>query len=352
MIPDKVLKAYFNLSEIVNISPFGNGHIQLTFRVETKSNSFILQKINTKVFTNPELLIKNHLLIQQQYKLSKDNEYLIPEIIKTLDDNNYFFDTNYGFWRLTKFIENSYSLEKTATSTQAKEAGKAYGWFLTSLVNIETSLFEEPIPDFHNLSFRLKQFDVAIDANLAERRDLVSLEIEFFIERKNFFLDLENEINTGNIPLRIVHNDTKINNVLFEENKAKAVIDLDTVGPGNVLFDYGDALRTIANDSTEDEENIENITLNWDYFCSFTDGYLRKTKDILSLTENENLHKAPLLMTYIIGIRFLSDYLNGDIYYKTSKPRHNLIRSRVQQFLLKDMEQKNNAMKTYILNNL
>ncbi len=352
MIPDKVLKAYFNLSEIVNISPFGNGHIQLTYRVETKSKSFILQKINTTVFTNPELLIKNHLLIQQHHKLSKDNEYLIPEIIKTLDGNNYFFDTNKGFWRLTNFIENSYSLEKTATSNQAKEAGKAYGWFLTSLVNVKTSLFEEPIPDFHNLSFRLKQFDDAVDANIAERRDLVSSEIEFFIERKNFFLDLENEVKSGKIPLRTVHNDTKINNVLFEENKAKAVIDLDTVGPGNVLFDYGDALRTIANNSAEDEENIENITLNWDYFCSFTEGYLRKTKGILSLSEKENLHKAPLLMTYIIGIRFLSDYLNGDIYYKTSKPRHNLIRSRVQQFLLKDMEQKNNAMKTYILNNL
>jgi len=352
MIADKVLKAYFNLSEIVDISPFGNGHIQLTYRVETKRNSFILQKINTEVFINPELLIKNHLLIQQHHKLSNNNDYLVPEIIKTLDGNNYFFDTNLGFWRLTNFIEKTYSLEKTTTSTQAKEVGKAYGWFLASLENVKTSLFEEPIHDFHNLSFRLKQFENAIDANLAKRRDLVSKEIDFFLKRKNFFLGLENEIKSGKIPLRIVHNDTKINNVLFEDNKAKAVIDLDTVGPGNVLFDYGDALRTIANNSEEDDENIENIILNWDYFCSFTEGFLRNTKEFLTLSERDNLHKAPLLMTYIIGIRFLVDYLNGDTYFKTTKPMHNLIRSRVQQFLLHDMVQKNNAMKTYIANNL
>ncbi len=352
MIPDKVLKAYFDSSDVKSISPFGNGHIQLTYLVETQKKSFILQKINTKVFTKPELLIKNHLLLQNHIKSSENQEYLIPELINTVEGNNYFSDAEHGFWRLTNYIENSCSLEKTETSSQALEAGKAYGWFVKSLEKADINLFEEPIPDFHNLSLRLKQFEDAVKANIAERRDLIKPEIEFFLERKTFFLSLENDIKSGKIPIRIVHNDTKINNVLFEDNKAKAVIDLDTVAAGTVLFDYGDALRTIANNSVEDEENTDKIIFNWDYFCSFTDGYLRKTNGILTPSEKENLHKAPLLMTYIIGIRFLSDYLNGDIYFKTSKIAHNLGRAKVQQFLLLDMELKNKAMKTYIENNI
>jgi thiamine kinase-like enzyme len=347
-IPSKVLDAYFNNEEVKSVAEFGNGHIQSTFKVESLKGDFILQKINTNVFPQPTILIDNHRKTQKHSKSIDNQDYKIPEIIKTFDGEWNYESKEFGFWRLTSFITNSYSLEKTETPNQAFEAGKAYGWFAKIMQKADVGDFEEAIPQFHSLSLRLKQFEDAIKKDVAKRKKSVKNEIDFFLKRKDELLELEQLIIDCEIPKRIVHNDTKINNVLFKNEKAVAVIDLDTVGPGSILFDYGDALRTIANTADEDEEDLKKVKFSFDNFSGFTKGYLSQTASFLTKSEKQNLHLAPVLMTYIIGIRFLTDFLNGDVYFKTKKENHNLIRTRVQQELIKDIEKQMREIKESI----
>jgi len=341
--PKSVISTYFNTSISLKLIPFGNGHIQSTYKVDFDETSFILQKINTAVFTKPEVLISNHLKVLEV--LGQNPKYIVPQLLKT--KNNKFFckDEERGFWRLMEFVPNTYSLEKTEKPDQAFEAGKAYGWFAKILQKADVGDFEEAIPEFHSLSLRLKQFEDALQNDLALRKESVRDEIDFFLQRKDELLKPEQLIISGEIPKRIVHNDTKINNILFKGTKASAVIDLDTVGPGSILFDYGDALRTIANTADEDEEDLKKVKFSFDNFNGFTKGYLSQTASFLTKSEKQNLHLAPVLMTYIIGLRFLTDFLNGDVYFKTKKENHNLIRTRVQQELIKDIEKQMREIK-------
>ncbi len=344
--PESVISTYFNTSILLKIIPFGNGHIQSTYKVDFETTSFILQKINTAVFTKPEVLISNHLKVLEC--LGQNPKYIIPHLIKTSTNNYFCADDEGGFWRLMEFVPNTHSLETTENPNQAYEAGKAYGWFANALKKVKISDFEEAIPRFHSLSLRLKQFEEAMKNDIASRKESVKNEIDFFLQRKEELLKLEQLIESGKIPKRIVHNDTKINNVLFRGAKAVAVIDLDTTGPGSILFDYGDALRTIANTAKEDEEKLEMVKFDFNNFSNFSKGYLSEVSSFLNKAEKQNLHLAPSLMTYIIGLRFLTDFLNGDVYFKTEKTSHNLIRSRVQQKLILSIEEQNNSIKESI----
>ena len=341
--PEPVISTYFNNSISFKLIPFGNGHIQSTYKLDFDSISFILQKINSYVFTKPEILIQNHLKVLQY--LPEQTEFKIPKILKTLNNEFFYKDENDGFWRLMEFVPNTQSLENTENPNQALEAGKAYGWFAKILQKANVNDFEEAIPEFHSLSLRLKQFEDALQNDVASRKVSVKEEIDFFLQRRKELLKLQQLFIEGKIPKRIVHNDTKINNVLFRGTKAVAVIDLDTVGPGSILFDYGDALRTIANTADEDEEDLKNVKFSIENFNGFTKGYLSQTASFLTRSEKQNLHLAPVLMTYIIGLRFLTDFLNGDVYFKTHKKNHNLIRARVQQALIEDIERQMGEIK-------
>jgi len=346
-IPAKVIKAYFPTKERVLVTEFGNGHIQSTYKVDFDETSFILQKINTAVFTKPEVLISNHLKVLEC--LGQNPKYIIPSLIKTTNAEYFCKNDEGGFWRLMEFVPNTHSLEKTENHNQAYEAGKAYGWFAAALKDVEIDEFAEAIPQFHSLSLRLKQFEEAIEKDVVSRKEYVKNDIDFFLQRKEELLKLEQLIESGEIPKRIVHNDTKINNVLFSGAKTVAVIDLDTTGPGSILFDYGDALRTIANTAKEDEEKLEMVKFDFDIFSNFSKGYLSEVSSFLSMAEKQHLHLAPVLMTYIIGLRFLTDFLNGDVYFKTQKHQHNLIRSRVQQELIIDIERQMRKIKESII---
>ncbi len=346
IIPEPIISNYFNTSISLKLIPFGNGHIQSTYKVDFDETSFILQKINTAVFTKPEVLISNHLKVLEC--LGQNPKYIIPSLVKTTNAKYFCNDDEGGFWRLMEFVPNTHSLETTENPNQAYEAGKAYGWFANALKKVKISDFEEAIPRFHSLSLRLKQFEEAMKNDIASRKESVKNEIDFFLQRKEELLKLEQLIESGKIPKRIVHNDTKINNVLFRGAKAVAVIDLDTTGPGSILFDYGDALRTIANTAKEDEEKLEMVKFDFNNFSNFSKGYLSEVSSFLSKAEKQNLHLAPSLMTYIIGLRFLTDFLNGDVYFKTEKTSHNLIRSRVQQKLILSIEEQNNSIKESI----
>ncbi|PLX21871.1 MAG: aminoglycoside phosphotransferase, partial [Marinilabiliales bacterium] len=328
-------------------NPFGNGHINATYKVEILNSdvSFILQKINTNVFTNPQNIVHNHLAIQKSI-IPADIE--IPHLIRSNKGKFLYLDENHNIWRMMNFIKNSYSVEIVEDRDQAYEAGKGFGWFLKACSGLNPSIFYEAIQDFHSLTFRLNQLNEAITKNKSNRVSDSKSIIGFYKEREHKLLELEESFETNKIPVRVVHNDTKINNLLYRNKKAIAVIDLDTVGPGNVFFDYGDAIRTITNTADEDEKDLSKVDFNLEMFESFTKGYLLQTKSVLVDKELNLLAYAPFYMTFIIGIRFLSDYLNGDIYYKTKYPKHNLTRSLVQRKLIEKMESKFESMQ-YII---
>ncbi len=202
------------------------------------------------------------------------------------------------------------------------------------------------------MSFRLKQLHDAISNDVVNRVDNVIEIVEFFIAREKPLLHIETLVDKGEIPLHIVHNDTKINNLLFKNNKVAAVIDLDTVGPGILFYDYGDALRTTGNSAKEDEKELGKVAFNMEAFDAFTKGYMSWVKDFVTTKEKELFYLAPVLMTYIIGIRFFTDYLNGDTYFKTAYAEHNLDRCKVQKALIESMENNQQAMKDIISKSL
>ena len=345
----EILYNFFPDKQLNNVIPFGNGHINSTFKVMFKNNQqeFILQKINTSVFANPDDLIQNHIKVQEYIK-NCTSEIQIPQLYSATDNQFLLKDSEGNVWRLTNFIEDSYSIDVLENELQAFEAGKGFGWFVKSCSGLNPTDFKEVIKNFHRLSFRIAQLDEAIDSDKANRLTSVKYLIDFYKQRENPLMEIEKLIDNQEIPLRVVHNDTKINNLLFRNEKAVAVIDLDTVGSGVIFYDYGDAIRTIANTAIEDEKNIDLVDFNLKAFESFSKGYLQQIASNLNNKEKELLYRAPVLMTYIMGIRFLADYLNGDVYYKTTYPDHNLSRTLVQKRFIGLMEQNENQMKLVI----
>ena len=333
---NRIVKFFLPNHSIKSVEPFGNGHINSTYKVVlSNSVEYILQKLNTQVFTNPKRIVENHHRIRDSIQFEGIE---IPVLSRTKQGGYLYVDKDNRIWRMMNFIKDSYSIEVVKNEDQAFEAGRAFGWFLNACSNLESSSFHEVIKDFHSIQFRYKQLNEATQQDIANRVSGAKELIKFYKEREKELVDVEELIRTKKIPLRVVHNDTKINNLLFRNKKSIAVIDLDTVGPGSVLFDYGDAIRTITNVTAEDEKDLTKINFNIRTFKSFTKAYLEETRNILTEKEKEILYIAPFYMTVIMGIRFLADYLNGDIYYRTEYNEHNLIRSRVQKTLIEKMD--------------
>ncbi len=337
----EIIRHYFPDCRIMQILPFGNGHINTTYKVDLRGTgkSYILQRINTGVFKDPWGIARTHQQLQRII-LSKEHPIMIAALIPTSDGQLLYEDSDQGVWRMTSFIDDSFTLEVVTEPWQATQAGIAYGWFAQTCSDLDPETFTEAIVNFHRLSFRIIQLNDAIKNDVAGRLDGVKDIVSFFKSREASLSHIEQLVDQGSIPVRVVHNDPKINNLMFKGNKAVAVIDLDTVGPGILFYDYGDALRTSASTAEEDEKELGKMTFNIEYFTAFTRGYLPQVKDILSPDEMEHFHQAPLLMTYIIGIRFLADYLNGDLYFKTAYADHNLVRCKTQKKLIESIEQQ------------
>lgn len=342
---NKVVKKYFGSDQEVHAIPFGNGHINDTYRLDLpgKEEKYILQRINTNVFPDPEGIILTHLRLQELILAGK-NPYSIARIYPNAVGEYLTRDETGGCWRMTAYIEGSYTIDTVENGWQAYETGEAFGWFAKTCSVLDPAGFREAIKDFHNLSFRLGQLHQAIANDRAKRLQSIPGVIAFYSERENRMQQIQLLVDQGKIPTRIVHNDTKINNLLFVGNKAKVIIDLDTVGPGILYYDYGDALRTSASTTREDEQDLTKVDFNMDAFGQFSKAYLQQVSGILTDEEKENFHLAPVLLTYIMGIRFLADYLNGDTYYKTAYTEHNLVRSSVQMQLIRAIEKNESEM--------
>jgi hypothetical protein len=324
---------------------WGEGHIHETYLVETKDHhpDYILQKINHFVFRNIPGMMNNIEIVTRHIRQKLNN---IPghkpdlesmTLVYTRTGQSYWLDENEDYWRMYIFIPETFSLQKITESQQAYEAGKAIGFFQAMLSDLESPLVDT-IPDFHNIDFRIRQYDLAKNADIAGRVEQVPDDIHFvekrFSQMKSYYRSLKEKA-----VVRATHNDTKVNNVLFDShNKAQCLIDLDTVMPGYVHFDYGDALRTMANKALEDERDLAKVQFDEEVYQAFTEGYLREAGNFLNQDERLLLPYAPIYLTFIIGLRFLTDYLNGDVYFRIHHPGHNLDRAKVQFKLVEEME--------------
>lgn len=342
--------------ETDTITPFGEGHINTTYRVTLKNEDkeYVLQKVNHSIFKDVDLLqnnikrITDHIRCKLSDAGEKNLERRTLTLIPTLDDKLYYFDGE-NYWRMTLLISGAKTFE-AITPEYAYHAGKAFGNFQAMLADIPEPL-GETIPDFHNMEFRLKQFYEAVSLNAAgrfnEATDLIA-EIE---KRADEMCSCERLYRQGKLPKRINHCDTKVNNMLFDENgKVLCVIDLDTAMPGFVVSDYGDFMRSAGNTGKEDDNNLSKVSFNMEIFKAYTKGYLEEAECFLTPLEIELLPFGAKLITYMQLTRFLSDYLNGDTYYKISRPTHNLERSRAQFKLLTSIEENYSDMQSFINN--
>ncbi|MBE0660865.1 MAG: aminoglycoside phosphotransferase family protein [Bacteroidales bacterium] len=347
----------FNASgTLCDAAPIGSGHIHATFLLRTSepdAADCILQKINHQVFTDVNLLMNNiqHVTQHLQQKRISEDGFVVLEVVRTKNGQNYLVDALGNFWRMFLNVQGSISYDKVPNTVIAYEAGKAYGHFLYSLHDFPVQTLQPVIPEFHSLSKRFRDFEKAVENDPANRKSEVKSELELVysqIDEMKIVTELEKQ---GRCPLRVTHNDTKINNVLFNaQGKAICVIDLDTVMPGLSLYDFGDAIRTAAATAAEDEQDLSKMKIDLQIFEAFTKGFLEKTHGILTQDEISYLAFSCRYITFIQGIRFLTDFLDGDKYYKTSSENHNLFRARAQFKLAESMREDFKEMQGIVMN--
>ncbi len=329
---NKILNQFEIESKIEN---YGNGHINDTYLTETKN--YILQRINTAIFKNPHELMENienvtSFLREKIIAGGGDPDRETLTVVKTSDGENYYKVDDDNVYRVYKFINDTLTIEQCTSPKDLYYAGKGFGKFQKMLDDFPVEKLFETIVDFHNTPKRVEALKTAIKEDKAGRAKSVQAEIDFALKNAEFAGKVVEEMEKGNIPLRVTHNDTKINNILFDADTKEAicVIDLDTVMPGSALYDFGDALRIGASTAAEDETNLDLVHFDKEYFKSFTKGFFEEMKASLTKTEIELLPFSAKLLTYECGLRFLTDYLNGDTYFKIHHEHHNLDRARNQ----------------------
>lgn len=342
-----ILSQFHLADNVVSAEPFGHGHINDTLKVTNDKGEikYVLQRINHLIFTNVEMLQENihvvttHIRKKLAERGEEDLNRKVLTFLPTKDGKRYYFDGD-SYWRVCLFIPRSKSYEEV-TPELSYEAGKAFGDFQTMLSDIPEGVLGETIPNFHNMEFRLQQFHEAVAADpvgrVAEVKELI-VEIE---KRAEAMCIQECLYREGKLKKRTNHCDTKVNNMMFDadSDKVLCVIDLDTVMPGFVLSDIGDFIRTAANTGAEDDENLDRVQVNMEIFQAYTRGYMEKAKAFLTPLEISLLPYGGRLLTYMQTVRFLTDYINGDTYYKIHSPQHNLIRTKAQFKLLCSLEE-------------
>lgn len=347
---------------ISEITPLGSGLINDTFRVRTAGTDtpdYVLQRINHHIFTDVDglqrniLAVTNHIrgkLLEQGVK-DIDRHVLRFLPLKNNPELSYYIDANGEYWRVMVLVNDSDTFD-IVNEKYSKEAGAEFGRFQAMLVDIPETLIES-IPNFHNMEFRLQQLHEALEADpvhrLANEPEAKAI-AEDLLRRAEDMTLAERMYREGKLPKRICHCDTKVNNMLFDKatGKVLCVIDLDTVMPSFVFSDYGDFLRTAANTGAEDDPDLSRVGFNMEIFRAFTRGYLSTAGNFLTEAEKENLPYAAKLFPYMQAVRFFTDYINGDTYYKIQYPEHNLVRTRAQVRLLESVESHEDEMKEFI----
>lgn len=336
-----------------------NGNINSTYKVtyilpSGDFKNYIVQKVNMYVFKKPRQIMNNIDLITTHIKEKKEAEgikdtrhYMHFYHTKCGGKRkNFFVDTDHTFWRVSRYIENSKTYNECDNLFVLEETGKAFGLFQNELADFDASKLYETIPYFHNTKKRMEDFFRHVKEDSCDRVDSVAEEIAYIASVRERASELTDMLTNGELPLRVTHNDTKINNVLFDMDKENAlvVIDLDTVMPGLVAHDFGDAVRFCANTTAEDEKDVSRVSFSLEKYEAFARGFISEVRDTLTENEVKTLALGALTMTLELAERFLDDYITGDNYFKTNYPGHNLVRTRCQIALAKDIEKKFDKM--------
>ena len=336
------------------------GNINSTYHVkyvrDGMEKDYIVQKINKQVFKDPEKLMDNIVCVtdyvrQNIIKKELSTKRFVLRAFLTKKENKPFLVDNVGqYWRCYRYIKNSMTYDETDNLEIIERIGLAFGRFQDCLDGFDASKLFIPIKDFHNTPKRYKDFETAIKNDTFGRKVQVEKEIEELLSFKNKASIIQNLLDNGELPLRVTHNDTKSNNVSFDKDSHEpmAVLDLDTVMPGAIAYDFGDAVRFIANSVIEDYPDIEKVSLDLDKYQAFTKGFVGQLKETLTQKEKQTLNLGVFTMTVELAVRFLTDYLEGDVYFKTKYPGHNLDRARNQLALAKDFLRKEDILEEFI----
>lgn len=336
-----------------------SGNVNNTYLLEFQDGDelklYTLQHINTYVFKNPHEVMRNIALVTEHLRRNlilshQPAERRVLELIRTQSGDHLHEDQSKGFWRAYTYISDASALDTVEDLKQMEEVGRGFGSFQRHLHDFPAEELYPSIPDFHHTLKRFYAFVRSVDQDLAGRVGHLEEEIEFFFDRRRMMSSIVKMLDNNSLPLRVTHNDTKSNNVLLDNASGEAicVIDLDTVMPGSVLYDYGDAVRFAASTAPEDEPDISRIALDMDKAEAFTRGFIAETNGFITEAE---LHLLPLgikVLTCELAMRFLTDYIDGDLYFKVHAPDHNLRRARAQIALLKDIERKEEKLQKMI----
>ncbi len=341
--------------ELVSCEPIGSGHINGTYKVvfdgADGSAPYVIQQVNTEVFKKPVELMSNVAAVTGHIR--KKNEMLGRDpftrglvIIPARDGRSYAWDNGGGFWRMFNYIPNSFSYDAIESPETFRLSGEAFGEFMSLLADFPGETLFETIPDFHDTLKRYKNLLLSEQRDPVGRAKLCRAELDFAKARAADTSALTSALEKGELPVRVTHNDTKLNNVLFDKDSGEAlcVVDLDTVMPGSALYDFGDSIRFGANTAAEDETDLSKVSLDLGLYEQFTAGYLSKAGDSLTPAEIDRLALSAKIITFECGMRFLTDYIDGDKYFGTAYPEHNIDRARCQFALVADMEKKLDEM--------
>ena len=350
---NEALNAFSSIGEVEYCEPYGNGHINDTFLTVAKNRKrYILQRINHQIFKKPDEIMANIAAVTDFIRskvaaAGGDVERCTIKVVKTNDGANFYCDSIGSYWRLYEFTERTVTKERVSNMKEFCDCAEAFGNFQNLLSEFDASTLFESIKDFHNTPVRYRNLIKAIEKDPLGRVAEVKPEIDFVLAREEFCKTLEKARENGTLPLRVTHNDTKLNNILFDEatDAPVCVIDLDTIMPGYSVNDFGDSIRFGANTAAEDETDLSKVSLDLELYHAFAEGFLKGCAGKLTDTEVELLPVGAMMMTLECGIRFLTDYIEGDTYFRISRPSHNLDRCRTQFALVADMEAKLEQMK-------
>lgn len=364
MIKEDIVKKFAVLGELIEIKQITTGNIHKTYVAIYEENGeqkrYLIQQINNYVFKNPYDVMNNiegitkHL--QKELEKIGDPKHKVLQVIKTINNENMVVIKNEEgqeeFYRMYNFIDNAICYDTAENPKVVRVAGKAFGNFQKLLNNYPIENLAETIIDFHHTKNRFTAFEKDVERDEAKRTNFVNKEIDFILARKDFCNIIVNKLESKEIPYRVTHNDTKVNNVMINKQTGDflAVVDLDTVMPGSCLYDYGDGVRSAASNATEDETDLNKVSLNTTLFEAYTEGFLSELAPYINEEEVKLMGQSVRLLTLELGMRFLNDYINGDKYFKCNYATHNLDRARNQLKLVEDIENKMEYINTYIWN--